>query len=247
MNRSVDSRSDLYSLGVTLYQMLTGRLPFTASDPMEWVHCHIAMQPPPLSQRRADIPAPLSDIVMKLLAKNAEDRYQTAEGLKADLERCAAEWRAQGRMAPFPLGARDIPDRLLIPEKLYGREREVETLLAAFGRVVARRQAGTRARLRLFGRRQIRTGERAAQGARSAARPFCFGQVRPVQARHSLCHLGASLQHSLFIRSWARAKLELEELAPGPERGAGPQWAAHRGPGPGAEAHHRRTACRPGT
>ena len=137
MNRSVNSRSDLYSLGVILYRMLTGRLPFTASDPMEWVHCHIAMQPPPVSQRRADIPAPLPDIVMKLLAKNAEDRYQTADGLKADLERCAAEWRAEGRMAPFPLGERDIPDRLLIPEKLYGREREVETLLAAFDRVVA--------------------------------------------------------------------------------------------------------------
>jgi serine/threonine protein kinase len=135
MNRSVDSRSDLYSLGVILYRMLTGRLPFTASDPMEWVHCHIAIQPPPPGQHRADIPRPLPDIVMKLMAKNAEDRYQTAEGLKADLERCAAEWQAEGRSAPFPLGEHDIPDRLLIPEKLYGREWEVEMLLAAFGRV----------------------------------------------------------------------------------------------------------------
>ena len=137
MNRSVDSRSDLYSLGVTFYQMLAGRLPFSASDPMEWVHCHIAIQPPPLSQYRGDIPRPLSDIVMKLQAKNAEDRYQTAEGLKADLERCAAGWHAGGRITPFPLGEHDIPDRFLIPEKLYGREGEVELLLSALARVAA--------------------------------------------------------------------------------------------------------------
>lgn len=136
MNRSTDSRSDLYALGITFYQMLTGKLPFAASDPMEWVHCHVALQPEPPSRREAAIPEALSNIVMKLMAKNAEDRYQTAAGLEVDLERCAAEWGERGSIAPFPLGAHDIPDRLLIPEKLYGREREVETLLAAFGRVV---------------------------------------------------------------------------------------------------------------
>ncbi len=136
MNRSTDSRSDLYALGITFYQMLTGQLPFTASDPMEWVHCHVALQPEPPCRRLAAIPEPLSDLVMKLMAKDAEDRYQTAEGLNADLEHCAAEWCERGRIAPFPLGARDVPDRPLIPEKLYGREREVETLLSAFGRVV---------------------------------------------------------------------------------------------------------------
>ena len=95
---------------------------------------------------------------MKLLAKTAEERYQTALGVETDLRRCLAEWERQGRIEPFPLGEQDAPDRLLIPEKLYGRAREVETLLAAFDRVVAERRAGTRAGLRLFRHRQILGG-----------------------------------------------------------------------------------------
>jgi serine/threonine protein kinase len=118
MNRSVDSRSDLYALGVTLYEMLTGQLPFTAADPMEWVHCHIARQPASPSQRIAGIPGPLSAIVMKLLAKTAEERYQTASGVEADLRRCLAEWESHGWIDSFSLGASDLSDRLLIPEKL---------------------------------------------------------------------------------------------------------------------------------
>src|ERR1700686_2460936 len=137
MNRSVDSRSDLYALGVTFYEMLTGTLPFTAADPMEWVHCHLARQPVPPHERAASVPAPLSAIVMKLLVKTAEERYQTAAGVAADLRRCLAEWEVTGRIGPFPLGAQDVSDRLLIPEKLYGRESEIATLIASFDRVVA--------------------------------------------------------------------------------------------------------------
>ena len=165
MNRSIDSRSDLYALGVTFYQMLTGALPFTAADPMEWVHCHLARRPVAPAERLKEIPGAVSAIVMKLLAKRAEDRYQTAAGLESDLRRCQTEWEALNRIDEFPLGEHDTPDRLLIPEKLYGRRREVETLLAAFDRIV--------------------------NGA--APRPFRFRQVRSVQTRHPVFDTGTSL------------------------------------------------------
>ena len=104
MNRSIDARSDLYSLGITLYQTVSGRLPFAAAtDPLEWVHCHIARQPVRLSDCAA-VPEPLSAIIMKLLAKNAEERYQTASGLEADLRKCLAQWQSDGRIDAFPLG-----------------------------------------------------------------------------------------------------------------------------------------------
>lgn len=136
VNRSIDSRSDLYSLGVTFYEMLTGSLPFAATDPMEWVHCHIARQPPLPSERSNDVPSSVSAITMKLLSKTAEERYQTAAGVEGDLRRCLTEWEAHGRIDEFTPGDHDTPDRLMIPERLYGRDREVDTLLTAFDRIV---------------------------------------------------------------------------------------------------------------
>ena len=136
MNRSTDSRSDLYALGVTFYQMLTGVLPFEASDVMELIHGHIARRPVTPAERLKEIPVVVSAIIMKLLTKTAEHRYQTAAGIEHDLRRCLAQWDSQARIDDFPLGEHDTPDRLLIPEKIYGREREVETLLASFDRIV---------------------------------------------------------------------------------------------------------------
>jgi transcriptional regulator with GAF, ATPase, and Fis domain/predicted ATPase len=137
MNRSVDSRSDLYSLGVTFYHALTGSLPFNAGEPMEWVHCHIARKPAPPTTGLDDIPPQLAAIVMKLLAKTPEERYQTAAGVGHDLERCREEWERRAAIGEFALGGGDQSDRLRIPEKLYGRDREIETLLAAFDAAVA--------------------------------------------------------------------------------------------------------------
>jgi PAS domain S-box-containing protein len=138
MNRSIDSRSDLYALGVTLYEMFVGVLPFEATDAMGWVHCHVARLPVAPNRRRSEIPEPLSAIILKLLAKTPEERYQTAAGVEADLRRVLRAMETCVKIESFPLGRRDVPDQLLISEKLYGREKEVELLLAAFDRVVNR-------------------------------------------------------------------------------------------------------------
>ncbi|MEH2159281.1 ATP-binding sensor histidine kinase [Nostoc sp.] len=135
MNRGIDYRSDFYSLGVTFFELLSGKLPFESDDPMELVHCHIAKLPPFVCDFNPDLPLMLGEIIRKLMAKNAEDRYQSAMGLKHDLVICLDQWRETGKHTWFDLGERDISDRFLIREKLYGRESEVQTLLGTFGHV----------------------------------------------------------------------------------------------------------------
>ncbi|MEH1837239.1 MAG: AAA family ATPase [Nostoc sp.] len=135
MNRGIDYRSDFYSLGVTFFELLSGQLPFESQEPMELVHCHIAKLPPFVCDFNPDLPLMLGEIIRKLMAKNAEDRYHSVLGLKHDLVTCLEQWRETGKHTWFDLGGRDISDRFLIPEKLYGRESEVQTLLEAFGHV----------------------------------------------------------------------------------------------------------------
>jgi len=135
MNRGIDYRTDFYSLGVTFYELLTGQLPFPTEEPMELVHSHIARQPVPPTQINPQIPEVLGDIILKLMAKIPEDRYQSATGLGFDLENCRQQWESKGSIDRFALGEKDLSDRFSIPEKLYGRENEVKTLLDAFDRI----------------------------------------------------------------------------------------------------------------
>ncbi|UBF28833.1 AAA family ATPase [Kovacikia minuta CCNUW1] len=135
MNRAIDYRTDFYSLGATFYELLTGQVPFPTTDVLELVHCHLAKPPIPLWELNPEIPKPISDIILKLMAKNAEDRYQSAWGIKADLENCANQLETRVQINSFQLGLQDVSDQFQIPQKLYGREGELAALLAAFDRV----------------------------------------------------------------------------------------------------------------
>ncbi len=137
MNRQVDYRTDLYSLGVVLYELFAGQKPFESNDALEMIHAHIARQPEPPHQINDSIPIPISDIILRLLAKNAEDRYQTASGLKTDLEHCLEQWENSGQIDQFELGSEDFTGQLQIPHKLYGRQAEIEQLQMVLDRTVA--------------------------------------------------------------------------------------------------------------
>ncbi len=137
MNRAVDYRSDFYSLGVTLYELLTQRPLFSVSDPIEWLHCHIAKPPRPPIDAASATPRALSDLVMRLLAKTPEERYQSALGIKADLQHCLDQLRETGRVEPFALGVQDAAAQFRIPPRLYGRERPLAQLMDAFERAAA--------------------------------------------------------------------------------------------------------------
>ena len=140
MNRPVDARSDLYSLGVTFYRMLTGNLPFSATGTLEWIHCHVARRPPPPSEHLR-LPEAVSAIVMKLLSKTPEARYQSAAGVEADLLRCRSAWEQVGTIETFALGAEDRRERLLFAGRLYGRDVQAAALNDAFTRVAEEQSA----------------------------------------------------------------------------------------------------------
>ncbi|MEO5969312.1 MAG: ATP-binding sensor histidine kinase [Bdellovibrionia bacterium] len=141
VSRSIDDRSDLYSLGIIFFKMITGQLPFQATEPLEWVYCHIARRPPLPSEIVPGLPNLISELLMKLMAKNAEDRYQSPVGLQYDLERCLHQWMAHGQIEPFPLAQKDISHRFQIPQKLYGRESELGELAEAFNYVAGTGQS----------------------------------------------------------------------------------------------------------
>ncbi|MBV9385069.1 MAG: AAA family ATPase [Chroococcidiopsidaceae cyanobacterium CP_BM_ER_R8_30] len=180
MNRLLDYRTDFYSLGVTFYELLTKQLPFPTTNILELVHCHIAKQPFLPCELNAAIPKAVSDIVMKLMAKNAEDRYQSAWGIKGDLERCAAQLTETGQIGNVQLGLQEVSDQFHIPQKLYGREAEIAALLAAFERVGSSKFSVLSSQLESPTQRSARS--------RSSGAPFA-AQNSDLKAQNSLTEM----------------------------------------------------------
>ncbi len=143
MNRALNYQTDFYSLGVSFYELLTGKLPFESKDPLELLHCHLAKQPETPHSLNPKIPQILSEIILKMMAKTVEERYQSGGGIKADLEKCLENLENPGKIAEFALGSKDVSDKFIIPQKLYGREAEVKRLLAGFYRVAKTRNSKT--------------------------------------------------------------------------------------------------------
>ncbi len=172
MNRTVDYRTDLYSLGVNFYELLAGELPFEATEALELVHCHIAKNPVHICEINADVPPVLSQIVKKLMAKNVEDRYQSAFGLKQDLEKCLSNLEGFGHLRGFEmkLAQQDFSGRFQIPQKLYGREAEIDILLQAFERV----SSGTREMMLVAGYSSIKTTNYLTTSLESHRRKLTF-------------------------------------------------------------------------
>ncbi len=223
MNRPIDSRSDLYSLGVVLYQLLAGRLPFEAEDAVGWVHGHVARQPRPLEQLRPSAPRPLADLIARLLAKLPDDRYQSASGLRHDLERCLREWSEGGAIAAFPLGERDVSEELRIPQRLYGRDAEAAVMREAFERVAVSGYPGAGPPVGVLRHRQVGGGPRAASPDRAAARSVHRGQGRAAQARHPVPPPSARRSGALAHRAPGRERA-------GDRNGGGRRLAQALGP-----------------
>ena len=132
MNRTVDYRTDIYSIGITLYEIFTGFLPFKSGDPMELIHSHIAIMPLPPVKLNSRIPIVVSDIIMRLLEKNPESRYQNGFGLEADFKQCLKQLNEKKKIESFELGKHDISNKFIIPQKLFGREKEIGELISSF-------------------------------------------------------------------------------------------------------------------
>ncbi|MCC6557541.1 MAG: AAA family ATPase [Polyangiaceae bacterium] len=171
---AVDHRADLYSLGVVLYELRAGTLPFHADDPLGWVHCHVARTPRPLAEAAPATPPIVADIVMKLLAKSPDERYQSARGATYDLERCLAALLAEGRIEPFPLGSQDVWDKLQTATRMYGRREELVTLRAGLERV---RATGAVEVVLVTGPSGIGKTALLREVQRDAGLPFLWGEL----------------------------------------------------------------------